>query len=266
MLSLTTVITVTGRPSRIDAGLGVDGDDAVALAGGLRPLRGRVATAFSSTGRLVGGEIVLAARAASRWSCRSSAPALGLAGAAASGGFRLCLRSHGVMFLPPHAFAAIVADAHAFGDACTTLVRRKLKRPDEAEMTIYGKTHDGARPAAGQRSQRGHEGLFRQMPWRSSASCQRAARLCLRREEAARLHRHVQRPDAGRFRPDQARARDDRGRRLVGQPLLLLPDRAWRGGAAAVGRSGARRDDGDELPRRRPVADGRRRCSTSPSS
>ena len=47
----------------------------------------------------------------------------------------------------------------------------------------------------------------------------------------------------------QARARDDRGGGLGGEPLLLLPDRAWRGGARAVGRPGARRDAGDELPR-----------------
>ena len=38
------------------------------------------------------------------------------------------------------------------------------------------------------------------------------------------------------------------------EPLLLLPDRAWRGGAAVVGRSGAGRDDGDELSRRRAFA------------
>ena len=35
------------------------------------------------------------------------------------------------------------------------------------------------------------------------------------------------------------------------EPLLLLPRRTRRRGAPAVGRSGARRDDGDELPRRR---------------
>jgi alkylhydroperoxidase family enzyme len=39
------------------------------------------------------------------------------------------------------------------------------------------------------------------------------------------------------------------------EPLLLLPHRARRGGAPALGRSGARRDDGDELPRRRADAE-----------
>ena len=42
---------------------------------------------------------------------------------------------------------------------------------------------------------------------------------------------YLQRPDAGAVRPLQARARDDRGRGVVAEPLLLLPHRAWRGGA-----------------------------------
>ena len=50
--------------------------------------------------------------------------------------------------------------------------------------------------------------------------------------------------------PLQARARDDRGGRVGAEPLLLLPHRAWRRGAHLLGRSGARREDGDELSRR----------------
>ena len=45
----------------------------------------------------------------------------------------------------------------------------------------------------------------------------------------------------GDSRPVQARARDDRGRGVVAEPLLLLPDRAWRGGAAIFRQSAARR-------------------------
>ena len=68
--------------------------------------------------------------------------------------------------------------------------------------------------------------------------------------QARGLRRHVQRPDAGAVRLDQARARDDRGRGLGAEPLLLLPRRPWRRGASAIRRSGARRTDGDELSRR----------------
>ncbi len=74
--------------------------------------------------------------------------------------------------------------------------------------------------------------------------------LCLRQRQARSLRRHVQRPDAGAVGPVQARARDDRGRGVVAQPLLLLPGGARRRGARAVGRSAARRTDGDELSRR----------------
>ena len=55
----------------------------------------------------------------------------------------------------------------------------------------------------------------------------------------------------GAVRPHQARARDDRGRRVVREPLLLLPGGPRSGGARALGRSRAGRDAGDELPRRR---------------
>ena len=61
----------------------------------------------------------------------------------------------------------------------------------------------------------------------------------------------------------QARARDDRGRGVVAEPLLLLPGRARRRGAAAVGRSGARRADGDELSRRAARASASAPCSIS---
>ncbi len=54
----------------------------------------------------------------------------------------------------------------------------------------------------------------------------------------------------GALRSVQARARDDRGRGIVGEPLLLLPRGARRGRAGALRRSAAGRADGDELPRR----------------
>ena len=86
---------------------------------------------------------------------------------------------------------------------------------------------------------------------RSSASCRTC---CIAYAfDNAKLEAFVaylQRPDAGAVRPLQARARDDRGRGVVAEPLLLLPHRAWRGGAHLFGRSGARRADGDELSRR----------------
>ena len=59
---------------------------------------------------------------------------------------------------------------------------------------------------------------------------------------------------------EQARARDDRGGRVGGQPLLLLPGGAWCGGAAIVGRSGTGRDDGDELARGATSTRAGRRC------
>ena len=65
----------------------------------------------------------------------------------------------------------------------------------------------------------------------------------------ARVRCHVQRSDAGAVGLEQARARDDRGRGIVAQSLLLLPGRPWRRGAAALRRSAARRTDGDELSR-----------------
>ena len=77
------------------------------------------------------------------------------------------------------------------------------------------------------------------------------AGLRLRHGEARNLRRHVQRPDAGRVRPVQARARDDRGRGVVAEPLLLLPDRARRRGPAIFRQSAARRAARDELSRRR---------------
>ena len=84
--------------------------------------------------------------------------------------------------------------------------------------------------------------------------------------QARGVRRHVQRPDAGASGPVQARARDDRGRGVVAQPLLLLPGRAWRRGARAVRRSGARRADGDELSRRAARRSASAPCSISPSS
>ena len=53
----------------------------------------------------------------------------------------------------------------------------------------------------------------------------------------------------GAVGPEQDRARDDRGRGVLAEPLLLLPGRARRRGAAIFRRSGARRIDGDELSR-----------------
>jgi hypothetical protein len=44
--------------------------------------------------------------------------------------------------------------------------------------------------------------------------------------------------------------RENRGRGVLGEPLLLLLYRPWCRRARAVGRSRARRVDGDELPRR----------------
>src|SRR5438552_7493195 len=80
---------------------------------------------------------------------------------------------------------------------------------------------------------------------------ERAARLRVRQRQARSLRGLLQRPDAGAFGTLQARARDDRGRRVLAEPLLLLPHRAWRSGAGLFGRPGARRNDGDELPRRK---------------
>src|ERR1700752_3232815 len=79
---------------------------------------------------------------------------------------------------------------------------------------------------------------------------ERAARLYVGQREARSLRGLLQRPDARAFRPLEARARNDRGCRVITEPLLLLPDRAWRGGARLFGRPGARRADGDELSRR----------------
>ena len=49
--------------------------------------------------------------------------------------------------------------------------------------------------------------------------------------------------------PVQASTPDDRGRSVIGEPLLLLPGGARSRGARAVRRSGAGRIDGDELSR-----------------
>ena len=53
---------------------------------------------------------------------------------------------------------------------------------------------------------------------RSSASCRSAARLRVRQRQAGSLRGILQRPDARAVRPLQARARDDRGRRIVAEP------------------------------------------------
>ena len=74
----------------------------------------------------------------------------------------------------------------------------------------------------------GDAGLFPEVPGQARLRAECARRLCLRHGEARSFRRHVQRPDAGAERALQARARDDRGRRVVAEPLLLLPDRARR--------------------------------------
>src|SRR4029077_14924238 len=92
------------------------------------------------------------------------------------------------------------------------------------------------------------------MRGKTRSRTQRAQGLCLRQCEAFSLCRHVQRSDAGAVGLEQARARDDRGRGLLVQPLLLLPRRPWRGGAGVVRRSGAWRTYGHELSRRPALA------------
>src|SRR3546814_19641346 len=88
---------------------------------------------------------------------------------------------------------------------------------------------------------------------------ERAAELRLRRQEAARLLGHVQRPDAGTLRAQQARTRDDRGGGQKHQSLLLLPDRERRRGAPADGRSEAWGAYGDEVAKDRERPDDDRR-------
>ena len=70
----------------------------------------------------------------------------------------------------------------------------------------------------------------------------------------------------GAERAVEARARDDRGRGVVAEPLLLLPGLAWRGGAAVFRQSAARRADRDELSRGADSTSASARCSTSRSS
>ena len=96
----------------------------------------------------------------------------------------------------------------------------------------------------------GYAGLLRQVLREARLCSERSSGLFVRRSEAPDLRRDLQRPDARALRPVQARARNDRGRRVLAEPLLLLPGRARRRGARAVRRSGAGRADGDELPRR----------------
>ena len=96
-------------------------------------------------------------------------------------------------------------------------------------------------------------GLFRQVRGEARPRPKRAQGLRLRRGQVRRLHRLLQRADAGAERALQAGARDDRRRRLLDQPLLLLPGGARRGGARAVRRPGARRGARHELPRRAAV-------------
>jgi hypothetical protein len=92
------------------------------------------------------------------------------------------------------------------------------------------------------------------MPREARLRAERAAGLCVRHGQARSIRGHVQRPDARSLRVVQTRARDDRGRGVLAQSLLLLPGRPWGRGAAAFGRSGARRADGDELSRRETAA------------
>ena len=73
-------------------------------------------------------------------------------------------------------------------------------------------------------------------------------------DEACGLRRHVQRSDAGAVGPEQARARDDRGRGVGVQSLLLLPGRPRRLRAPALRRSRSWRTHGDELSGGAPVA------------
>ena len=85
------------------------------------------------------------------------------------------------------------------------------------------------------------EAYFAKCRGQARLRAERAQGLHLRHGEAFRLRRHVQRSDAGAVGPEQARARDDRGRGFGAQPLLLLPRRPWRRGASAFRRPGARR-------------------------
>ena len=113
------------------------------------------------------------------------------------------------------------------------------------------RTGDCARSSA-RGTERGDGGLFRQM--------RREARLrpqCARRpmpstwpssKPSSPMYNDLMLAPSGLT---QARTRDDRGRGVVAEPLLLLPGRARRRGARAFRRSGARRADRDELPRRR---------------
>src|SRR5882724_4132942 len=108
---------------------------------------------------------------------------------------------------------------------------------------------DGARSAEGRTLARDGS-LLPEMPGEARLCAERAARLCLRQRQARSLRGLLQRSDAGAVRLVEARTRDDRGRRVLAEPLLLLSHGAWRRSARLLGRSGARRDDGDELPRR----------------
>ena len=58
----------------------------------------------------------------------------------------------------------------------------------------------------------------------------------------------------GEFRSVETGTRNDRGGSLVGKSLLLLPGRTRGCSKAAVGRPGARRNDGHELSRRNAFA------------
>ena len=72
----------------------------------------------------------------------------------------------------------------------------------------------------------------------------------LRPEKLRNFIRAYDEADAGAVGPVEARAGDDRGGGVGLEPVLLLPRGAWGGGAEAVGRSAARRDDGIQLPGR----------------
>src|SRR5262249_25579312 len=92
-----------------------------------------------------------------------------------------------------------------------------------------------------------HDCLFQEMPGQARLRAERPSRLRFRYGEAGALRRHVQRSDARRLRSLKARARDDRGSRVIAEPLLLLPYGPWGRGQAIFRQSIARRASCHEL-------------------